>query len=70
MAHRKKRQAGPQVHAEGQHGEKTHRHLIEQLQQPADERGAGERADAAPVKERYYRSQQDRQQHDQAEKGR
>ena len=70
MAHRKKRQAGPQLHAEGQHGEKTHRHLIEQLQHAADERGADERKDAAPVKEGYYRLQRDRQQHDEAEKGR
>ena len=64
MGNRKRREAGPQQHAEGQHGEKTHRHLLEQLQ-------AGEpRAEPtdAPPAEGGRRLQEGRQQHDPAEK--
>lgn len=35
MGKRKQRQPGPQRHAEGQHGEKTHRRFVEQLQESA-----------------------------------
>ena len=34
MAPRKGRQKGPQQHAEGQHGEKTHSRLLEQIHEP------------------------------------
>jgi len=64
MGNRKRREAGPQQHAEGQHGEKTHRHLLEQLQ-------AGEPrtqpTEAAPA-EGGRRLQEGREQHDPAEK--
>jgi len=63
MGHRKKRQPGPQQHAEGQHGEKTHRRFIAQLQQPT-EQGAS----AGNPVEGHHRLHQDRQQHDEAEK--
>jgi hypothetical protein len=64
MGKRKARQPGPQGHAEGQSGEKTHRRFVEQLQegQPAPKR-----TESAPV-EGHHRLHQDRQQHDEAEK--
>lgn len=34
MGHRKKREPGPHQHAEGQHGDKTHKALMAQLQRP------------------------------------
>ena len=64
MAKRKGRQPGPQRHAEGQHGDKTHRRFIEQLQEGT---GSTRRARGAPV-EGNHRLHQDRQQHDEAEK--
>ena len=64
MANRKGRQPGPQRHAEGQHGDKTHRRFIEQLQEGT---GSTRRAEGAPV-EGNHRLHQDRQQHDEAEK--
>lgn len=64
MGHRETRDTGPQRHAEGQHGEKTHRRLIEELQE-----GTGRHRPAAgkPI-EGHHRLHQDRQQHDEAEK--
>jgi hypothetical protein len=55
---------GPQRHAEGAHGELTHRRFIEQLHEGAPERKQTE----APSVEGHHRLQQDRQQHDEAEK--
>jgi hypothetical protein len=69
MGNRKKRQPGPQQHAEGQHGEKTHKRLIEILQEgrTIGEDGPEKRTEGAPV-EGHHRLHQDRQQHDEAEK--
>jgi hypothetical protein len=64
MGHRKKRTPGPQQHAEGQHGERTHRRFIEQLHESANPQSA---ATDKPV-EGHDRLHQDRQQHDPAEK--
>ena len=64
MANRKGRQPGPQRHAEGQHGKKTHRRFIEQLQEGTT---AAKSTEGAPV-EGHHRLHQDRQQHDEAEK--
>ncbi len=64
MAHRKHRQPGPQRHAEGQHGERTHRCFIEQLHEGGT---AAKRAEAQAVEGRH-RLRQDRQQYDEAEK--
>jgi hypothetical protein len=64
MGNRKKRQPGPQQHAEGQHGTRTHRRFIEQLQEGTHELKHTERG---PV-EGHHRLHQDRQQHDEAEK--
>lgn len=64
MAHRKGRQPGPQRHAEGQHGEKTHRRFIEQLHEGV---AAAKSTESAPV-EGHHRLHQNRQQHDEAEK--
>jgi hypothetical protein len=36
MVQRKGRQKGPQQHAEGQHGDKTHERFIEQIHQSLD----------------------------------
>jgi hypothetical protein len=36
MAERKGQQKGPQQHAEGQHGEKTHERFIEQIHKAMD----------------------------------
>jgi hypothetical protein len=44
MENRDGHQKGPQEHAEGQHGERTHARFIEQLHQPMD-RDADEAAD-------------------------
>jgi hypothetical protein len=67
----KGRQKGPQDHAEGQHGSKTHARFIEQLHEgrhaePVTERARRERRDAAYQGRR--RLVEDRQQHDEAEK--
>ena len=65
MGNRKPRGSGPQQHAEGQHGQKTHRRFIEQ-------RGEGTTADSDELKGRpiegHHRLHQDREQHDEAEK--
>lgn len=55
---------GPQQHAEGAHGELTHRRFIEQLQDGTPE---PKQTEAAPV-EGHHRLHEDRQQHDEAEK--
>lgn len=69
MGNRKKRDPGPQRHAEGQHGEKTHGRFIEMLQEgrTIGEHGAAKRTEMPPV-EGHHRLHQDRQQHDEAEK--
>jgi hypothetical protein len=36
MTKRDGRQKGPQQHAEGQHGERTHSRFLEQIHQPMD----------------------------------
>jgi pyruvate/2-oxoglutarate dehydrogenase complex dihydrolipoamide acyltransferase (E2) component len=64
MGHRRKREPGPQQHAEGQHGEKTHKALIEQLQHSAP---APDQSEEQPL-EGHHRLHEDRQQHDEAEK--
>ncbi len=58
-------QKGPQDHAEGQHGEKTHKKIIEQLQS-----GRTNGAPVKPVSEHRgaHRLESERQQHDVAEK--
>ena len=65
MGHRAKRKAGPQRHAEGQHGEKTHRHFIQQLHQAAALREPA--TERAPI-EGHHRLSEGREQHDEAEK--
>ena len=55
---------GPQRHAEGSHGEKTHRRFIEQLQEGTSQRKQTE----GPDLEGRHRLHQDREQHDEAEK--
>jgi hypothetical protein len=64
MGQRKKRQPGPQQHAEGMHGERTHSRFIEQLHEGSTPRKATEGADV----EGHHRLHQDREQHDEAEK--
>lgn len=64
MARKSGRQQGAQRHAEGQHGDKTHRRFIEQLQEGT---GAPKPTYGAPV-EGNHRLHQDREQHDEAEK--
>jgi len=75
MARQKGRQPGPQSHAEGEHGNKTHRRFIEQLQGSAPKVGAIDTTDedraveakGRPV-EGHHRLAEGRQQHDEAEK--
>ena len=69
------RQQGAQSHAEGQHGDKTHKAFLEGLQGSEESEGrreAGERArdtDAyGQPHEGKHRLQEDREQHDEAEK--
>jgi hypothetical protein len=61
---KKGRTPGPQRHAEGAHGELTHRRFIEQLQEGTAER---QQTESPPV-EGHHRLHEDRQQHDEAEK--
>jgi hypothetical protein len=64
-------QKGPQVHAEGQHGSKTHSRFIEQLHEGEHRESREDRAqhdrDLA-AKKGGRRLVEDRQQHDEAEK--
>jgi hypothetical protein len=64
MARRRNRTPGPQRHAEGQHGNATHRRFVEQLHEGMP---TPKRTEAPPV-EGHHRLAQDRQQHDPAEK--
>jgi hypothetical protein len=64
MGKKKQQQPGPQQHAEGQHGEKTHRRFVEQLQEGTTPLKSTEQADV----EGRHRLHQDREQHDEAEK--
>src|SRR4051812_35883959 len=64
-------QKGPQAHAEGQHGSKTHARFIEQLhegrrEEPAESTYDRERHESAFEGKR--RLVEDREQHDEAEK--
>jgi len=71
MGNRKPRQPGPQDHAEGDHGEKTRRHIAEQLQsRPPEEPEAQviEKKRHRAAYEGKRRLVEDRQQHDEAEK--
>jgi hypothetical protein len=64
MGNRKKREPGPQRHAEGQHGDKTHGRFIEQLHaSPTTDDELKNRS-----VEGHHRLHEDRQQHDEAEK--
>jgi hypothetical protein len=76
MDNQKGQQKGPQNHAEGQHGEKTHEEFIEELH---GRHGGSEESEGAPqggndVDEfgrpivGRHRLQEDREQHDEAEK--
>lgn len=64
MGNRKGRQPGQQRHAEGQHGQQTHRRFVEQLQEGV----ASAKSTEGPDVEGRHRLHQDRQQHDEAEK--
>ena len=64
MGQKRKQQPGPQQHAEGMHGDRTHARLVEQLQEGAPRQKATEGADI----EGRHRLHQDREQHDEAEK--
>ena len=68
--------AGPQRHAEGQHGDKAHAAFLEEIHK--NDRTAANAADPAPHERDFdefgvptpgrHRLQEDRQQHDEAEK--
>lgn len=64
MGKRKRREPGPQHHAEGQHGDKTHKRFIEQLQEGTS---AAKQTEGPPLVGNH-RLHEDRQQHDEAEK--
>lgn len=66
MAKKRGHTPGAQRHAEGQHGQKTHRRFIEQLQESSP--GAHEAATEQRDIEGRHRLHQDREQHDEAEK--
>jgi hypothetical protein len=71
MGQRRKRDPGPQRHAEGQHGERTHARLVEQLQESPPEEPVESRVERKHVDAAYEgrrRLVEDRQQHDEAEK--
>jgi hypothetical protein len=64
MASSKRRRQGPQQHAEGAHGEKTHSRFTEQLHQGEPRPPSG----APQPDESNRRLHHDREQHDEAEK--
>ena len=69
MGKRDGQQKGPQEHAEGQHGERAHARFVEQLHQPM--RGDDDAASVPNVvksDEGRHRLDEDRQQHDEADK--
>ena len=72
MTKRDGHQQGPQDHAEGAHGSKTHQAFIQQLHSKANAPIADEPPSARESKTEKHGSQrrlaQDRQQHDEAEK--
>ncbi len=65
MGKRDGQQKGPQTHAEGQHGDKAHSRFIEQLHEGRQPSGQDLGADAV---EGAHRLDEDREQHDEAEK--
>jgi hypothetical protein len=68
MGKRDGQQKGPQGHAEGQHGERTHARFLEQIQQPMHR---GDEDASAPnvvrSDEGRHRLDEDGQQHDDAD---
>jgi hypothetical protein len=69
MGKRDGQQKGPQQHAEGQHGERAHERFLEQLHEPMD-RGADDASvpNVTRSDEGRHRLDEDRQQHDDADK--
>ena len=64
-------QKGPQAHAEGQHGKKTHARFIDQLHEGPAEESVEERLahdQKLAAREGKRRLVEDREQHDEAEK--
>jgi hypothetical protein len=71
MGNRRKRVTGPQSHAEGQHGARTHARFIEQLHEAPSREPVSERLERdhkKAAREGKRRLVEDRQQHDEAEK--
>jgi len=73
MPNRSDDQKGPQHHAEGQHGNKTHKAFLKELK--GDEAAIGDAASGETDVDAYgqprpgrHRLDEDRQQHDEAEK--
>lgn len=64
MGKRRKRELGSHQHAEGQHGETTHRRFVEMLQESSPREAMTEK----PTVEGHHRLREDREQHDVAEK--
>ena len=60
-------QQGKQQHAEGQHGERAHERLREQISEFRDTPDPTQ-PEGIPMREGKHRLQEDRQQHDEAEK--
>ncbi len=65
MGKRNGRQKGAQTHAEGQHGAKAHAHFLESLHEGSEPTAQEMRTTSA---EGAHRLQEDRQQHDEADK--
>jgi hypothetical protein len=64
---RRSGQTGPQQHAEGQHGEKTHDRLLEEMAEGSERERAAREGLPLTRPERHRLTQQ-REQHDEAEK--
>jgi hypothetical protein len=60
-------QKGAQRHAEGAHGQRTHEAIMRQINDPAPASHSEQASDHPPLEGRH-RLQEDRQQHDEAEK--
>jgi hypothetical protein len=76
MSKRKGRQQGPQTHAEGEHGDKTHSEFIEEIH---GRHGGSEESEGSPQGGNdfdafgrptggHHRLDEDREQHDEAER--
>jgi hypothetical protein len=67
MGNRKRKRPGPQDHAEGAHGDKTHEQIIQELESGPQESPRGARPEDLWLRPGAHRLLEDRTQHDVAD---